>query len=290
MKRLSSYITNYKKPEKYGLWTFEEFCDINNLSEDTITENAIDFYYNTLYQFIPTRKNDTYINWINESLISHNRDKLINKLKNVLKDYFIDVIDIKEKPMKVGVFAIKVSYDCPAVDVESTNTFRLAKSDLSNKIYDILQFFNYYITIIRDFSDSFVIVIEPLYTESANDVIRKNGNIVYHITDFDNLKTIMRTGLRPRVGRSEADNGYRYFSDRIFLIGHSDNIVDNIKSVLKDKGYNDPYDDRYVLLKIDLKHHNIPLWFDDASAGELNVYTLTAIPPKLITPINFTDL
>ena len=118
----------------------------------------------------------------------------------------------------------------------------------------------------------------------------KNCNIVYHITDIDNLKTILRTGLRPRVGKSIAENGYRYFSDRTFLIGHSDNIVENIKSVLRDKGYNDPYDDRYVLLKIDLKNHNIPLWFDDASSGEMNVYTLTAIPSKLISVIKLDDL
>lgn len=290
MKPLTEFVTIYKKPERWGLWTFEEFCDINNLDENSIPNSAIDFYYSTLYSFVPARKNGTYFDWINESLTSHRRNTLINKLKDILGDYFIEFIDIKEKPMKVGVFAIKVSYDCPAVDDKSTSTFRLTKSNLSNKIYDILQFFNYYITIIRDFSDSFVIVIEPLYTESANDVIRKNGNIVYHITDYDNLKTIMRTGLRPRVGKSEADDGYRYFSHRTFLIGHSDNIKKNIKSVLKDKGYNDPYDDRYVILKIDLKHHNIPLWFDDASAGELNVYTLTSIPPKLISTIKFDEL
>lgn len=290
MRSLNEFITIYKKPERWGLWTFEEFCDVNNLDENTITDDAIDFYYSTLYNFIPARKNGTYFDWINESLTSHNRDTLIDKLKKVLNNYFIEIIDIKEKPMKVGVFAIKVSYDCPAVDSKSTSTFRLTKSDLSNKIYGILQFFNYYITIISNASDSFVITIEPLYTESANDVIRKNGNIVYHITDYNNLKIIMRTGLRPRVGKSEYDGGYRYFSDRIFLIGHSDDIVDNIKSVLNDKGYDDPYDDRYVLLKIDLKHHNIPLWFDDASTGEMNVYTLSAIPPKLITPIKLTDL
>ena len=289
MKSLTEFVTTYKKPERWGLWTFEEFCDVNKLNENTISKNAIEFYYNSLYQFLPDRKNGTYFDWINESLTSHNRELLINKLKNILGKYFIEFIDIKEKPMKVGVFAVKVSYDCPAIDGKSSSTFRLTKSNLSNKIYDILQFFNYCITIIRDFSDSFVIVIEPLYTESANDVIRKNGNIVYHITDKDNLHTILRTGLRPRVGKSKVDDGYRYFSHRTFLIGHSDNIKKNIKSVLNDKGY-DPYDDKYIILKIDLKHHDIPLWFDDASAGELNVYTLTAIPPKLISTINYDEL
>ena len=290
MKTLTEFITMYKKPERWGLWTFEEFCDINNLNENTASKNAIEFYYNSLYQFLPDSKNGTYFDWINESLTSHNRELLINKLKDILGNYFIKIIDIKEKPMKVGVFAMEITKNCPIVDDNSTETFRLTNCSLSNKIYDKLQFFNYYITIIRGDYDSYIIVFEPLYTESANDVIRKNGNIVYHITDYDNLKTIMRTGLRPRVGKSEYDGGYRYFSHRIFLIGHSNNIKKNIKSVLKDKGYNDPYDDRYVLLKIDLKHHNIPLWFDDASAGELNVYTLTAIPPKLISTIKFDKL
>lgn len=290
MKNLNEFITLYKKPYRWGLWTFEEFCDINNLNENTISEDAIEFYYNSLYQFLPDHKNGTYTDWINESLTSHNRDILIKKLKNIFDSYFIASIDVKEKPMKKGVFAIKVSQECPAIDKKSTSTFKLTNSKLSNDIYDCLQFFNYYITIIKEFVDTYIIYFEPLYTESTNDVIKKNGNIVYHITNTDNLQTILRTGLRPRVGKSIADNGYRYFSDRTFLIGHSDNIVKNIKSVLRDKGYNDPYDDRYVLLKIDLKNHNIPLWFDDASSGEMNVYTLTAIPPKLISVIKLDDL
>ena len=289
MKNLSEFITSYKKPYRWGLWTFEEFCDINNLNENTVSEDAIEFYYNSLYQFLPDHKNGTYMDWINESLTSHNRDTLISKVKSLLGDYYINLIDIKEKDMKVGVFAVQISNTCPIVDDTSDKTFRLADCNLSTKLYDTLQFFNYYITIIRKQRNSYIVIFEPLYTESANKIIKQNGNIVYHITDKDNLRTILRTGLRPRVGKSEADDGYRYFSHRTFLIGHSDNIKKNIKSVINDKGY-DTYDDKYVILKIDLKHHNIPLWFDDASEGEFNVYTLTAIPPKLISTIKFDEL
>ena len=39
----------------------------------------------------------------------------------------------------------------------------------------------------------------------------------------------------------------------------------------------------YTILKIDLGEHNISLWYDDASDGKYNVYTLEAIPPSLIS-------
>lgn len=290
MKNLIDYISDYKKPERWGLWTFEEFCDINNLGDNNIPQRAIDFYYSSLYKFLPDRKNGTYNDWVNESLTSHNRKKLIDKLKTVLGEYYIDTIEIKEKPMYVGVFAIEVSKNCPIIVSDSNTTFELSDNKLSNEIYNILQFYNYYITVIDKSVNSYIISFEPLYTESANKVIKQNGGIVYHVTNRNNLKTIFRTGLRPRVGKTRKNNGYRYFSDRIFLIGHSDDIVENIKSVLEDKGYDENDTDKYVILKIDLTQHDINLWFDDASAGKMNVYTLTAIPSKLITEITLNDL
>ena len=95
MKSIKDYIKSYKKPEKWGLWTFEEFCDINNLNESDITDDDINYFYTNRYKFLPDHINGSYIEWVNESLTSHSREKLINKLTKILGEYCIGIIDVK---------------------------------------------------------------------------------------------------------------------------------------------------------------------------------------------------
>ena len=97
----------------------------------------------------------------------------------------------------------------------------------------------------------------------------------------------MRKGLRPKVGKLPSEHGYRYFPERLFLIYNNPNIINDIKSVILDKGYNSR---EYRILKIDLKNHNLNFWRDDASAGEHNVYTMDSIPPKLIEIVKLEDI
>ena len=52
MKKLSDF-TIRKKPKKNGFCTFEEYCDINNINEDNISERDINFYYNFRYVYVP---------------------------------------------------------------------------------------------------------------------------------------------------------------------------------------------------------------------------------------------
>lgn len=284
MKTIKDYIKNYRKPKKWGLWTFEEFCDINNLNESNITDEDINYFYSNRYKFLPDRINGSYTDWVNESLTSHSREKLINKLMKILGEYYISIIDVKEKDMKVGVFGIEVSKDCPIISNTTEKDCQLSHSKMSEKIYDVIQFFNYYITLVDSSQISYGLYFEPYYTERADDVVKRGGNILYHITDKKNLSKILKTGLRPKVGKTLSENGYRYFSERIYLIFHTDNVKDDISNVIVDKMYDDP-----VILRINLKNHNISLWYDDSSYGN-TVYTLEAIPPKLIEVINIEDI
>ena len=80
----------------------------------------------------------------------------------------------------------------------------------------------------------------------------------------------------------QGNQGYRYFVDRVYLIGGSESkeeTVENIRSVIIDKQLSDG---EYAILDIDLSHHNIGLWEDCASDRHYNVYTYEAIPPFLI--------
>ena len=96
-----------------------------------------------------------------------------------------------------------------------------------------------------------------------------------------NVPDILRKGLRPKTGKRKYQGGYRYFPERVYLIGNNPNIVENIDSVIIDKQF-EKRGIQYSILKIDLGKHNVSLWYDDASVGKYNVYTLEAIPPSLI--------
>ena len=168
-----------------------------------------------------------------------------------------------------------------------TGSNKLSKTHSSELLYDIIEFFNYYISTIEKSEeiDGYDIFLEPEYTKDISKEIKKNGGHIYHITSIDNLDIIKRTGLRPRVGKTRKlseTGGYRYFVERIFFIGDNESrekTIENIKSVITDKQFTFG---KYVILDIDILRHNIGLWEDGASEGKYNVYTYEAIPPYLI--------
>lgn len=290
MKNLKECLTTFfKKPERFGLWTLEEFCDINSLDINNLSDSQIDYFYSSYKRFLPDAVNGTYNDWVNESLTSHNRELFIKKLKELLGNYITEIDEVKEKNMSVGCFGLFIKRDCPIfknITYNELENNELASCELTDKLYDLMQFFNYYITNeycgILDHS----IYFEPIYTESANDLVAKNGNIVYHITNQKSYETIKRTGLRPRAGKTRKyEDGYRYFTERIFLICNSKRIKSDIKRVIKDKRLKDDY----VLLRINLQNHNLNFWYDDASRGN-TIYTMESIPPSLIEKISIEDL
>lgn len=288
MKKLSDFV-NRKKPHKNGFCTFEEYCDINGINENNISEGDIKFYYAFRYFYIPDCVGDTYKERLYETLTSHSKESLVNRLSSVLSEFiiYIDINNVKK--LDKGIFAFLISKDCPIFgedDKEFLSSFELSDCELSDKIYGILEFYKYYITYIEEYKDDniegYVLAIESYFTKDARATIKEHGNILYHITTSYNVPDILRKGLIPKTGKRKYQGGYRYFPERVYLIGHHKDIVANIDSVIDDKEF---VKNRiqYTILKIDLGKHNISLWYDDASNGEYNVYTLEAIPPSLIS-------
>lgn len=282
---------NYDGFNRYDSCTMEEFCDKNDIDIEYITDDEIDAYYKCEakinYNWLPMRPNDyrNRLDWILESLTSHGKDKLKNQLNDVLSGVFHEIGDNTEKHGKQGIIYIDVAEDCEIVnDIkfdDNTLKYKLSNCKLSNKIYDILEFFNYYITLIYKFDNIVRIQIEPKYTELVNDIIKKNGNIVYHVTSKDTLPEILRKGLRPKIGST-----YRYFTERLFVICNNPNIKRSIINVIKDK----ELFNNYVILKIDLKNRNINFWWDDASKNNYDMYTMQSIPPKMIEVVDLENL
>lgn len=284
MKKLSDLVIR-KKPNKNGFCTFEEYCDINGINDTNISEKDINFYYNFRYFYVPDYVGDNYRERLYETLTSHSKKSLVNRLIDLLNEFIIDVDLESAKNLDKGIFAFLISKDCPIFgedDKEFLSSFELSDCKLSDKVYNILEFYKYYITFIEEKENGYILQIESYFTEDARATIKENGNILYHITESRNVPDILRKGLRPKTGKRKYQGGYRYFPERVYLIGNNPDIVENIDSVIDDKEF-EKRGIQYSILKIDLGEHNISLWYDDASVGKYNVYTLEAIPPSLIS-------
>ena len=284
MKKLSDFAIR-KKPKKNGFCTFEEYCDINGINDTNISERDINFYYNFRYVYVPDCVGDNYEERLYETLTSHSKESLVKRLTDLLNEFIIDVDIDGAKNIDKGIFTFLINKDCPIFgedDKEFLSSFELSDCKLSDKIYDILEFYKYYITFIEENEKGYILAIESYFTEDARETIKENGNILYHITESINVPDILKKGLRPKTGKRKYQGGYRYFPERVYLIGNNPNIVENIDSVIRDKEF-EKNGIQYTILKIDLGKHNISLWYDDASSGKYNVYTLEAIPPSLIS-------
>ena len=283
MKKLSDFVIR-KKPKKNGFCTFEEYCDINGINDTNISERDINFYYNFRYVYVPDCVGDNYEEHLYETLTSHSKESLVKRLISLLNEFILEFDIDGAKNIDKGIFAFLISKDCPIFgeDDKGFLSFELSDCELSDKIYGILEFYKYYITFIEENEKGYILTIESYFTEDARTTIKENGNILYHITESRNVPDILRKGLIPKTGKRKYQGGYIYFPERVYLIGHHPGIVENIDSVIDDKEF-EKRRIQYTILKIDLGEHNISLWYDDASDGKYNVYTLEAIPPSLIS-------
>ena len=293
MKTLSDF-TPRKKPKKNGFCTFEEYCDINGINDTNISERDINFYYTFRYFYTPDCVGYNYKEHLYETLTSHSKKSLVNRLIDLLREFILDFNIDSAKNLDKGIFAFLISKDCPIFGEDNKDflsSFELSDCELSDKIYGILEFYKYYITFIEEYKSEnedgyilkgYILEIESYFTEDARATIKENGNILYHITESRNVSDILKKGLIPKTGKRIYQGGYRYFPERVYLIGHNSDIVANIESVIDDKEF-EKRGIQYTILKINLGKHNISLWYDDASDGKYNVYTLEAIPPSLIS-------
>ena len=280
----------YKMPHKFSFITLEEFCELNDIPEDELTDNQINYFYEHYGEKtgLPASRYDldnNHNDWIIENLQSHDHKIVIKRLKKILGDLIIDINTDKlsEKYTTARIVRISLSKNCDIFNNDSQETFTLNNSDLSNKIRNVLEFHNYYITLIYFYENVNVIILEPKQTENATDFVKKQ-RYVYHITHKDNIQNILKKGLCPKVKKNDDEYRYRYYTERVFLIVNSENIKSDITQVINDLNL---WKD-YAILKIDISKLNITYWWDDASRGN-TVYTVESIHPKFIEVIDNID-
>ena len=264
--------------------TIEEFCDENNIDLENINDSQVSFFYYDKAQYAHTSNaHEKYLASIRESLTSYSGKKLAEKISKVIGEHGMVDSSTSDNPQTIYVFLI----DDYLVHSKSIEDFTLSDTIESNNVYKLLKQFNYHITKIDKFKDDYLIVIEPKYSEDMTEYLRKRTDIFYHITHRDNLKKIFKRGLTPKVGKTRIQGGYRYFPEKVFLLADSEYRESNIKEIIQNKQLSD---EDYVILKINLKDHNIGLYKDDFYNDEEFVYTYEAIPPELLTIVELEDL
>ena len=264
--------------------TIEEFCDENNIDLENINDSQVSFFYYDKAQYVHTSNaHEKYLASIRESLTSYSGKKLAEKISKVIGDHGMVDSSTSDNSQIIYVFLI----DDYLVHSKSTEDFTLSDTIESDNVYKLLKQFNYHITKIDKFKDDYLIVIEPRYSEDMTEYLRKKTDIFYHITHRDNLKKIFKRGLTPKVGKTRIQGGYRYFPEKVFLLADSEYRESNIKEIIQNKQLSD---EDYVILKINLKGHNIGLYKDDFYNDEEFVYTYEAIPPEILTIVELEDL
>lgn len=286
MKSLDKYIqerliqtSKWKLPESQ---TWEEFCVINNLNDDTVSKEAIEFFYEyNINNFFG--RNSISTKFVFETLSSHNTQALINKINKEFIDNinFISIEKYDYENSNIFDISIKFNKDSDIVIDNEINS----ESEDGKKLLNILVFFRYYITLISEGNECYIIDIEPSETKNVINDIQKSGNIVYHITNKENVKNILKRGLVTKT------SSYRYYPERIFLIANKkdkEELQDDIIEIIRDK---ELFPNKYAILKIDLHHmKNINIYVDPAYSDNCKYYTYENIPPKFIKVVSLTNL
>jgi len=130
------------------------------------------------------------------------------------------------------------------------------------------------------------------------DDIIKNGGIGYHITKIENEQSILKNGIRPKVGmtpkyakeqklqNSKKAAGYRFFPKRVFFVGNSKTREKTKKNLEKALLMKKLRKGEYCIFVIDFNKHDVDLWEDRAALNiEYAVYTHTFIPTSMIKDV-----
>ena len=230
----------YRMPHKFSFITLEEFCELNNILEDNISDEQIEFFYNNYgaKTGLPASRYDLthdHNDWIIENLQSHDYKIVVKRLRKLLGNNILDVDTSRtsEKHTNARIIRISINKDIDIFNDNSQETFMLNNTDLSNKIQDILRFHNYYITLLYFYTYNIVLILEPKQTDNATNFV-KNNKYVYHITHKNNINDILRKGLRPKVKKNDDQERYRYYTERLFLISESDKLKKDLQQVISD--------------------------------------------------------
>ena len=243
----------------------ENYSMLNDYYYEGIPESVIsDFKYN------PTA------NYIFENLNTHDADKLIAALRKKYSDFEI--------------------YDVLDHDVIGDNFYPIYNS---NEFDNIISFYGYSKSKIDCVRDCCRIYLEPIYADrdEANDIVyNKCNGIIYHITNEEGYKNIMKNGFR--INGVDTDSKvtrrpkYRDYPNRTYFLA----IPGNVKQILHSRDMEmsimsyfkgNVFKDKIYILKVRVTGMNIDFYRDSVSISidgseSPAVYCYCNIPPQFI--------
>lgn len=252
----------------------ENYSMLNDYYFEGIPESVIsDFKYN------PTD------NYIFENLNTHDADKLIAALRKIYKDFEIyDVLD------HAGEHRFLI------LDVIGNNFYHIYNSE---RFDNIISFYGYSKSKIDCVRDCCRIELEPIYADmdEANDIVyNKCNGIIYHITNEEGYKKIMKNGFR--INGVDTDSKvarrpkHRDYPNRTYFVA----IPGNVKQVLHSNDMEmsimnyfkgNIFKDKIYILKVRVTGMNIDFYRDSVSisidgSASPAVYCYCNIPPQFI--------
>lgn len=280
--------------EGYDFRTIDEYYDLNGISPDTdenILSIANDIYFSNNWQWcgVKERSMQSHIRYINETLMSLPAENLIKKIRNTFRKDILNIYSMNAANKDIICMTFNDTTDM--IDESCIGKKELLNCGKTTKMYDILEFFKYYITYISKNISGFIeVFLEPVYTECITDHLKKISNYAYHITDVKNVNSIIGHGLKPKTTKIKDDGtltGYRYFPERIFYVGACNTkkkTIRNLKKTIQVLNKSD-----YAIIFVDISKHYIDFWKDMASADELenSAYSYTAIPKSFLAGVSY---
>lgn len=237
---------------------------------DTLAK--INYYINEANEFfdgnIPNDikndiKNKNYFGYLYENLMTHDINKLKEKLKSEYP--YIEFDDYSN-----GSFYI---------NIDTIEQYIKLKND--DKLKSLLCFYGYFISEFEVSRTKLSIYIEPFNPKEMTDYLYKECHgICYHICERNNTEKILNSGLRCKQA------GYRYFPKRIFLYCTPNNIYNDEEFGKLILEITNPYVN-YNVLRIDLNHFNFIVYKDPAMENKGAIFTYNNIPAKLIKKIDY---
>lgn len=194
MKSFEEYIRNkgnYIINDAHYMFSFEDFCDVNNITEDKITDKTHQIHIDTIFHKYNPLVMDKFV-FSGSQFIIH--EMLMSSLTS---GKFIQLLKDKFKVINVD----------PDVNLNVRTQFYVIFDDIHNVINDetffqVLNFANYFVVSLEDTGK---ILFHPYIPDECTKLIyTKYKGIIYHITlqQKKQANKILKYGLQPK-GRGD---------------------------------------------------------------------------------------
>lgn len=284
MKSLEYYIKNHK---------LESF--INN---SLYNEALCNFFDKDEIKTFESINNN---NLILETLNSHDFQKIKLRLLKLYTDDIIEIINNSDKKKDSFEILFKptnkslniIKSDKLNNSLEYYGYFKAAVLTINGSIkctnldkYDLKDLITFY-----NNNGSIILMIEPKYSDIANDTLNNSHYICYHFTNISNIDSILKNGLRCKSASSKDAPERIYLYCDINIIDNNNHIKENIvKTIYEIFGNNVNIND-ICAIKIDMNElKNITVYKDTLMYDNHSVFIYNNIPKQYIKKvINFKD-